>query len=199
MPLSSYRHVPQDIEAHFREEGQIQPDYHRRFVYELIQNADDALEISAGGDRRRRLKFELRGDVLLVANNGRPITGEDVQQFGEASRLEKLFKEFRDELSKSNSPTVSYDQVEAARNELHEYASMAEVLILAEYPGLDEDSAHRRESLLAPMTEQQERVLEAQRRRRRLRDVDPETGEEVDEIVAPDEEPVTDDEPATGK
>lgn len=48
MPLSSYRHVPQDIEAHFREEGQIQPDYHRRFVYELIQNADVALEISAG-------------------------------------------------------------------------------------------------------------------------------------------------------
>lgn len=76
--LNSYRHSPQDIEAHFREEGQVQSDYHRRFVYELIQNADDALE-TGGGEEGRRLKFVLRDDVLLVANNGRPVGEEDVQ------------------------------------------------------------------------------------------------------------------------
>lgn len=76
--LSSYRHSPQDIEAHFREEGQIQSDYHRRFVYELIQNADDALGDSSDETPRRRVRFELRGDALIVANNGRPIDNADV-------------------------------------------------------------------------------------------------------------------------
>ena len=76
--LGSYRHSPQDIEADFREEGQIQSDYHRRFVYELIQNADDALGGLDEDSQRRRLRFELRGDVLIVANNGRPIDEDDV-------------------------------------------------------------------------------------------------------------------------
>ena len=41
--LSSYRSTPEDINAHYSDEGQIQADYHRRFAFELIQNADDAM------------------------------------------------------------------------------------------------------------------------------------------------------------
>jgi hypothetical protein len=76
--LESYRHSPQDIQAHFNDEGQIQSDHHRRFVYELIQNADDALGDASGLGQRRRVRFELRDDALIVANNGRPIDEDDV-------------------------------------------------------------------------------------------------------------------------
>ena len=74
--LSSYRSTPEDINAHYSDEGQIQADYHRRFAFELIQNADDAMSEVMG---TRNVRFELNGDNLLVANTGRPIDEEDVK------------------------------------------------------------------------------------------------------------------------
>jgi hypothetical protein len=74
--LSSYRSTPEDINAHYSDEGQIQADYHRRFAFELIQNADDAM---SEVEERRKVRFELNGDTLLVANTGRPIEEEDVK------------------------------------------------------------------------------------------------------------------------
>lgn len=74
--LSSYRSTPEDINAHYSDEGQIQADYHRRFAFELIQNADDAMSEVEG---TRKVRFELNGDTLLVANTGRPINEEDVK------------------------------------------------------------------------------------------------------------------------
>jgi len=73
--LESYRYSPQDVNAHFSDEGQIQSDYHKRFAFELIQNADDAMQDSAG---EKTVRFEVRDGVLLVANTGRPIDEEDV-------------------------------------------------------------------------------------------------------------------------
>jgi hypothetical protein len=74
--LSSYQSTPQDINAHYSDEGQIQADYHKRFAFELIQNADDAM---ADVDGPKRVRFELDGDSLLVANTGRPIDEDDVE------------------------------------------------------------------------------------------------------------------------
>lgn len=74
--LKSYQSTPQDINAHYSDEGQIQADYHKRFAFELIQNADDAM---AGADDRKRVRFELDGNTLLVANTGRPIDEDDVE------------------------------------------------------------------------------------------------------------------------
>ncbi|WP_323676904.1 DUF3883 domain-containing protein [Halorubellus sp. PRR65] len=74
--LSSYRSTPEDINAHYSDEGQIQADYHRRFAFELIQNADDAMSETAG---ERKVRFELNGNTLLVANTGRAIDEEDVK------------------------------------------------------------------------------------------------------------------------
>lgn len=73
--LESYRYSPQDINAHFSDEGQIQSDYHKRFAFELIQNADDAMEGVTG---KKSVRFEVRDGVLYVANTGRPINDEDV-------------------------------------------------------------------------------------------------------------------------
>lgn len=116
---------------------------------------------------------------------------EEVELLGidrEVSRFEKLVDQFRAELRRNEVPTVSYDQVKEARNELHEYASMAEVVILAAYDGMDEETARERESLLAPYTDQQQRVLEAQRRRRSPQDVDPDTGTRLDDDADPGQE-----------
>lgn len=74
--LSSYQSTPQDINAHYSDEGQIQADYHKRFAFELIQNADDAM---ADVDGLKRVRFELDGNILLVANTGRPIDEDDVE------------------------------------------------------------------------------------------------------------------------
>lgn len=74
--LSSYSNSPEDISAHYSDEGQIQADYHKRFAFELIQNADDAMEDTSG---ERKVRFELRDGALLVANTGRPIDQEDVK------------------------------------------------------------------------------------------------------------------------
>jgi len=74
--LDSYRSSPEDITAHFSDEGQIQADYHKRFAFELIQNADDAMQ---GVEGEKAVRFEVRNGALLVANTGRPIDEEDVK------------------------------------------------------------------------------------------------------------------------
>lgn len=74
--LSSYSNSPEDISAHFSDEGQIQADYHKRFAFELIQNADDAIE---GTEGKSKVRFEIQDGALLVANTGRPINKEDVK------------------------------------------------------------------------------------------------------------------------
>lgn len=74
--LDSYRSTPEDINAHYSDEGQIQADYHKRFAFELIQNADDAMAEITG---EKKVRFELHGDTLLVANTGRPVDQKDVR------------------------------------------------------------------------------------------------------------------------
>jgi hypothetical protein len=73
--LNSYISSPQDINAHYYEEGQIQSDYHKRFIYELLQNADDALQKNSSD---KRVYFKLSEDELIVANTGRPIEADDL-------------------------------------------------------------------------------------------------------------------------
>ncbi len=74
--LNSYRSTPEDINAHYSDEGQIQADYHKRFAFELIQNADDAM---SDVDGSQKVRFELDGNTLLVANTGRPVNQKDVR------------------------------------------------------------------------------------------------------------------------
>jgi len=90
--LDSYRSSPEDIAAHHSDEGQIQSDYHQRFAFELIQNADDAMAETAG---KRTVRFELHDGVLLVANTGRPIVEEDVKALCTMSYTTKRSEEDR--------------------------------------------------------------------------------------------------------
>ncbi|MFU8803998.1 MAG: hypothetical protein ACNA8W_09345 [Bradymonadaceae bacterium] len=94
----------------------------------------------------------------------------------EVDLMHGLLQAFQQELRVVKSTVTTYDQVTQAREELHEYVCMAVILIIAAYPALDEESTRARESLLAPFRDQQERVLNDHRRRRRPLDVDPATG-----------------------
>lgn len=70
----SYTGEPSAIYGDSTTETETQGDYHDRFIYELLQNADDAIE----GRDEAAVRFELDGSTLYVANTGRPLTGNDV-------------------------------------------------------------------------------------------------------------------------
>ncbi len=59
------------------QEAQVASDYRGRLVYELLQNADDAM--AGGSARGDRVVFLVTNDELRIANSGRALTDEDVQ------------------------------------------------------------------------------------------------------------------------
>ena len=73
--LTAYRAMPADIREHHALEAEIAQNYRGRFVYELLQNADDAM---ADGGLDDAVRLVLTRDALLVANSGRPISDADV-------------------------------------------------------------------------------------------------------------------------
>jgi len=73
--LTAYEAMPADIREHYALEAEIAQNYRGRFVYELLQNADDAM---AGGGLDDAVRVLLTPDALLVANTGRPISEQDV-------------------------------------------------------------------------------------------------------------------------
>jgi len=74
--LRSYLATPADIIEHFGLESEISQNYRGRLVYEMLQNADDAMGSLEG--QPRRVLFWLTHDALLVANTGRPISEDDL-------------------------------------------------------------------------------------------------------------------------
>lgn len=73
--LDTYRNQPGRLEGDIGNESENQSNYHGRFIYELIQNADDVLE----GRDNRRARFELHEDKMYMAHTGEPFTEEDVR------------------------------------------------------------------------------------------------------------------------
>ncbi len=101
--------------------------------------------------------------------------GSDVEHF------ETLVSAFRDEMAIVHGPVTTWDEVVAMRHLLHEATSMAKIQVLAAFSDLDDKEAiAEREWILEPLRDQEARVLERQRRRRRPANVNPETGEELD-------------------
>lgn len=75
--LAVYRHAPSRLQEDVSQEAQIADDYRGRLVYELLQNADDAMSGLATHDDR--VTFLVTDDELWVANTGRPLDDADVQ------------------------------------------------------------------------------------------------------------------------
>lgn len=74
--LQVYRSSPQRLREDVGQESQIAQDYRGRLIYELLQNADDAMDASGEG---ARICFELTADSLWVANSGRPLDDADIR------------------------------------------------------------------------------------------------------------------------
>lgn len=74
--LGVYRAMPTRVREDVAQESQIAQDYHGRIIYELLQNADDAM--LSGGGTRDAIAFRLTDDFLEVANSGHPLTTDDV-------------------------------------------------------------------------------------------------------------------------
>jgi hypothetical protein len=75
--LGVYRAAPPRLQEDVSQEAQVASDYRGRLVYELLQNADDAMEGQA--TQNDRVAFLITDDVLWMANSGRPLTEADVQ------------------------------------------------------------------------------------------------------------------------
>ena len=74
--LGVYRVAPSRLQEDVSQEAQVASDYRGRLVYELLQNADDAMaDVSTTDDR---VSFLVTDDELWIANTGRPLTEGDV-------------------------------------------------------------------------------------------------------------------------
>lgn len=75
--LGVYRASPPRLREDLSQEAQVANDYRGRLVYELLQNADDAMEGRAS--ERDRVAFRATEHGLWMANSGRALTNADVQ------------------------------------------------------------------------------------------------------------------------
>jgi hypothetical protein len=75
--LNVYRASAQRLKEDVGQESQIAQDYRGRLIYELLQNADDAM--ASVGSESAEIAFFLDQDDLWVANSGRPLDEADVR------------------------------------------------------------------------------------------------------------------------
>jgi hypothetical protein len=76
--LNVYRASPARLREDVGSEAEIAHDYQGRLIFELLQNADDAMAEGSGGIRDR-IRFRLTDNELLVMNSGRALTEADVR------------------------------------------------------------------------------------------------------------------------
>jgi hypothetical protein len=75
--LDVYRASPIRLREDASQEAEIAHDYQGRLLYELLQNADDAMAGERG--RADRVSFRVTDTDLWVANTGRPLTEADIR------------------------------------------------------------------------------------------------------------------------
>ncbi|TXD41280.1 hypothetical protein FRC96_04660 [Lujinxingia vulgaris] len=101
-------------------------------------------------------------------------------------RLRRLTGEFKAELDRDRKPGVTYDQVQAARHQLHEATCRVLIGVLYHLEAGEASTLARRANILEPLLDQQERVAQAYSRHRAPTDVNPDTGEEIVEGGEPE-------------
>jgi hypothetical protein len=75
--IGVYRSSASRLQEDVSNEAEIAHDYQGRLVYELLQNADDAMADSDGTDDR--IVIRVTDDELWVGNSGRPLNEADVR------------------------------------------------------------------------------------------------------------------------
>lgn len=75
--LSVYRNSPQRLREDIGQEGEIAQNYRGRLIYELLQNADDA--IGATASSTDTVRFVVAETAIWMANSGKPLDVDDVR------------------------------------------------------------------------------------------------------------------------
>src|SRR3954453_17393654 len=75
--LGVYRASRIRLKEDVSQEDEVAANYRGRLVYELLQNADDAMAGAASASDR--ITFRLTDSDLWVGNSGRPLTDADVE------------------------------------------------------------------------------------------------------------------------
>jgi hypothetical protein len=75
--LGVYRASRIRLREDVSQEDEVATNYRGRLVYELLQNADDAM--ADGGSQSDRITFRLTDSDLWVGNSGRPLSDADVE------------------------------------------------------------------------------------------------------------------------
>lgn len=96
-------------------------------------------------------------------------------------QLDQVRRAFHDALQAKAAEGVAFDEVTTAESLTQERLSQLVVLIAGKYRRNDAASLERRNLLLAPILEQNTRIMETRRRRRAVNDIDPDTGLEQEQ------------------
>ena len=94
------------------------------------------------------------------------------------NQLESLNNQFLEEMENVKKADVTANQIRARKKEGQENLLEVVAKILGLFPRSNEDAVERAK-LMAPIIEQNDAIREYYRMRRRVRDLDPDTGEEI--------------------
>lgn len=106
---------------------------------------------------------------------------EELHLTREVARLKKRNERLRAELHASPGASLEYEDVEKALDETHEATVRVMNAVCYHFPYNDEHSMREREELLAPINAQQADVAKARAQQQAPKDVDVDTGDELDE------------------
>ena len=90
--LNVYRASPQRLREDVGQESQIAQDYRGRLIYELLQNADDAMSAEPGS---ACIRFEMTDTDLWMANSGRALDEADIRGLCGISASKKSMQQGR--------------------------------------------------------------------------------------------------------
>ncbi|MBN2530191.1 MAG: hypothetical protein JXR76_27620 [Deltaproteobacteria bacterium] len=123
----------------------------------------------------------------LVVNDAiiQRLTGELAGEAGTTgilpfvNRLETLNAQFRTELENSDKKEIHYNTIAAANDKGNLYLRRITAVILGAWNADTPEDTQKRQTLLAPILDQCDRVRLARKGRRAALDVDPDTGKEL--------------------
>ena len=128
-------------------------------------------------ERVSRIVIQLQdsdGETGLAKNIAALGLGPMVNQLG------VLNEDYGKHLQLASPEQLESSTIESLRSQGQLHLLQVIAAIVGLFPNGDEDSTQRRNRLLTPIFEQQQALRDARRRRRRLTDVDPETGADIE-------------------
>jgi len=152
----------------------------RAFLDEVFPAGAVEITSMAWVDEVREVK-----DLLGVLQGARSSEVEALGIGVYVEQLARLNAEFEVKLAAVGGQVVSYDQVRKVEAEAQERLLQAVALILGRYYDQTDDHVSRRVALLRVLTEQNDAVSAMVRAQRRVTDVDPTTGAELDSEDGP--------------